>query len=616
MNNRNNNNYVWWILLAAAGIGLVAAFGQMTLRMRSARIEAEQQAARQAEETERRLRDVAFGPPSPATETDFAAFGSFFEALGVALQGERPAAVADFFDSERMSAELDRRGFFARFGPGDDDRARDSFTRGFERVGRLVLEDTLYRWDSTRIRRVSWNADRSAALVVATHRLDGRAEPLRLRWWFVSTPQGWKAYDVENFVGGVGLITLLEAASDAEELTKFEEQAVQVRNAVAAALTGYPDIANQLLAPVRGPKLPESLKAPATLAEAFIRLYRGDIKGGLAFLEQAAALNPNLPLLNLGRAIAFARSGDYPRAIRAVDDFAAEYGNDFGIRFWQGFAQEEQGAPWPEVSNTYQLALDDDPNSLLALNGLRRMTGFSPELVKRIGQHRNPVNAYAFLKRASEADGIVFFASQWPDPNDPAGFDLFYDLARVQRVEALYRDKQGLMAYRKLGPVEKTFDELAGYYVRDKDTSGLTKLLAVHADLFPHDPWLDFWHGELLTLQGEFAKATVRYRAFSRNQAASPADRYSASILVVRSWLRAGDAAKANDAVNEIGPEWLPAGVRAAVLAQAGDAAGVERMMAAREKSPSGLAPLYGDEDFSRLIAGTKFADVRKKYPR
>jgi tetratricopeptide (TPR) repeat protein len=407
---------------------------------------------------------------------------------------------------------------------------------------------------------------------------------------------------------------MLEAASNLEELNTIHDQAVQVRNSLLAALAGYPDTAEQLLAPVRGPKIPAVLKAPATLAEGFIRLHRGDPADALERFEAASQLNRDLPLLNYGRAIACARTGNYPGAAVASAKFADDFGDDLGIRFWQAFAHEEQGQ-FPQAIRFYCLALDDDSNSLLALNGLRRAAGFSPEFVRRIGEYRTPANAYAFLKRASQIDGIPFFDSQWPDRTEPAGFEVFRDRARIQRVENLYRDKQGMLAYQKIGPVEKTFDQLAGCFVRDKDDAGLSKLLRVHGDLFQNDPWLEFWQGELFTLKRDYPRADANYRSFSQNPAVSPADRYSANVLVVRCWLRADDTAKAKEAVNEIGPEWLPVGVRAAVLAQAGDVTGVEQMMAVREKAPGGVTPFYADEDFSRLIASDKLAEIRKNYP-
>lgn len=618
MHDRNHNSYVWWILLAAAAVGLAAALGQMTWKAREARMEADREAARQAEEAERRARlelDRNFGQPISPTPDDLAALGPFFASLAAALQTDKPAVVAAHFDIERMANELAHRGFFARFGPEDEERARATFVGGTERIGRLVGDDELYRWHHTAIRRVRWNADRSAALVVAIHRLDGRAEPLRMRWWLVSTPNGWKAYDFENIVGGVGLIATLEAASDVQELNRFAEQAHQVRGAAAAALAGYPDTADQLLAPVRRPKLPEALTASRTLAEAFIRLHRGDPAGALAFLEEAAKRNPDLPLSNLGRAIACARTGDCQAAIAAAAAVATDLGDDLGVHFWHGFALEEQGKFFDAIG-FYQQALDADPNSLLALNGLRRTSGFSPELVKRMGQTRNRTTAYAFLKRASTLDGIEFIVSPWPDPQELAGFALFREAARAQRVEEQYRLKQTLPAYKDIGPDHKTFDQLAGCLVRDKDAAGLTKLLAAHGKLFPNDPWLEFRQAELHALQGEVPEAVASYRGFSRNPAASPADHYSAYALVVRTWLRAGDAQKAREAMFATGPEWLPIGLRGAVLALAGDVAGLERLLAARVKAPGGLTPFYADEDYSRLIADEKFAELRKKYPR
>jgi predicted Zn-dependent protease len=360
--------------------------------------------------------------------------------------------------------------------------------------------------------------------------------------------------------------------------------------------------------------LPASLAGPVALAEAFIRIHRGDPATGNVMLEQAARINPDLALLNLGRATARARTGDFDGAIAAADAFAANYGDDLGVLIWHGFALEEQGKS-DDAARFYDRALNEDPNSLLALNGLRRTRGLLPELLEHTARTRGPLATYGFLKRASAADGLPFSAA-WAEQTEPAGFDFIRDLARAQRVDDMYRDKLGMQAYKKVGPVERTFDQLAGNYVRDGDAAGLKKLIAAHDTLFPHDPWLDHWQGELNVLNGEFETAAGFFRAFSRNPAASPADRYTAAALVVKTWVRARDAAKAKEAVNEIGPEWLPVGVRASALALAGDTAGVECLMAARAHAPGGLTPFYADPDFSRLVATGTFADLRKKYPR
>jgi hypothetical protein len=603
MNDRGNG--WWWVLLGVALLAMLGAGGILAMRRATeARQQAEeleaQQRAAEAERAERRAAAHAFGNPTPPMPEDVGRFTFLFDQLGDALRRQDAAAIDALFNLDLLASAA----------------SPPMPTDWLPQPGTELILNPVFRWDRTEIRRIRWTADRSAALVVAVHRTGDRTPPLRVRWWVTPSAGGWKVFDLQDVDGGIQLTRHLPVVrmSRPEDAATFRDLAADFRAATVAMELGDRGPAARLL----GRKIPDEhlvrFSPQVHLLAGMLLVYAGNPQRGFDELGRAELDEPELPLTDVFRTVAVAYIGDYDAVLGCAQSVADRLGPDPLTDFWRGFVLEELGRP-AEAAGEYRAALGEDPDRVAALDGLRRTVGWNAELMARIGRTQAPRATYEILKRAADADQTPSLESRWPDPDEPVGFDWLREQIRAYRVERLYEMKQGLRAHETIAPVDRTANQLAARYLRDKDAAGLAGLIAVHAQFFPNDPMLELWRGELHLLRSEFPEAAVRFHAVRRLDGIGPADQYAAGLQEVRCWVRADETAKAHAAVQGIGPQWVPAGLRAAVLATAGDVRGVERMLAARAKGPHGVRPLYADPDFARLMAGEKFAVLRQKYP-
>jgi tetratricopeptide (TPR) repeat protein len=764
--------------MVAAGGLLVVQFAQDARRQRDARREEE---LRRAEEAEREAdraeaRDV-FTDPLPPSPDDAAAFLPLFDSFGQALGRGDGAAAVGFFDLDRMFDQLDRAGAFERIAKGKrpTDRDRADFKRGATTAfGRALTGNPFLRWTTTTIRRVRWSADRGEAVVIAVHRDDADDFPsdLKMRWWLVSTPTGWKIYDLEELDVGyrfsftIGQLMTPEVLADP---LRFKASGDALRAAMIAVKDGDPDGAEKALEGFTLPDPPAPMAAVRALVEGMTRVLRGDYEGGLKFFDRAAALNPDMPVVHLSRALALARWGKFEDSLAEGRKYVAHLGPDPVVSFWEGYCLEGLGRD-AEAADAYRRALDDAPAYHDALHGLRRVLppDRKGELAERLTRMKKPMPAFdalladarkdrddagaeallgwlrkthpddqravlsdirnlvrtgqftaatfrvrsalakaaaadrediltAYLLAMLDADRPVeayagvppaharaafrILASELeerfdegkPDQPDPAVERLtqlvaahrkqqpddpwlgYYEgvvlqqggkLAeaeaafaagqaklneqagvpederkaaresfRYRRVECLYGMKEGLRAYAEVGPPVDTFRQLAYRYMWDRDEPGLSALIAAHAKAVPDDPLLAYWRAEVRYLRAEYEEAADGFAAYLKTAREKDPERFAATEKQIRSLIRSDQPTSAKLALMKAGEDRVAVGLRAAVLAAAGDRPGLEDLLAARAKVPGGLHTLYNDPDFERLIADEKFATLRQMYP-
>src|SRR5262249_56832619 len=133
---------------------------------------------------------------------------------------------------------------FDKLGVKVDAGFRAGFKRGATQgLGRALTGNPFLRWTQTTIRRVRWSADRTEAVVVAVHREESEDVPLdlKMRWWFVSAPGGWKIYDLEELDTGfrfshtVAQILTPEVVADPG---RFRDSTQALREAIVAVEDG------------------------------------------------------------------------------------------------------------------------------------------------------------------------------------------------------------------------------------------------------------------------------------------------------------------------------------------------------------------------------------------
>jgi tetratricopeptide (TPR) repeat protein len=411
------------VAIAFVGLLLFAAYQvRVTSEERKARREAELQKER---DEYRKDTMAAFNDPVPPSPDDAEIFQKVLDKLGSALERENNAEIENCFDMGRFVKELSRRGLFDQFPGGDTQANHSSFLQGVRNeggFGKSLSQNSVFRWEKTKIRRVRWSADRTEAVVIAVHsssELDD--EPMRIRWWMIRSSTGWKLYDLEELEFGLRtteFITLILNKNTIRELQKstlqFRSAMENIREAIAAlSLRNDADEAERLLEKTRRVDLPAPAAALRAIVEGRVLLDRGKPEEALEQFLEAERLHPGIPLVNFFRALALNSTERAEEALPLIRQFIAELGPDMKACIVEGTSLEQLKRK-KEACESYRKALDDQPGQLQALDGLRRCLADADkaELGDRLTKAPDPGKLYGdAVELAREAGDEVAAAA-------------------------------------------------------------------------------------------------------------------------------------------------------------------------------------------------------------
>ena len=562
-------------LIIVASLFCAAGFIGLIVLMKTA---GERRDARRAEEQARERAEVgrelarereigraeaaaAFADPQAPTPAEAREFAAVLDDLGRALQKEDGPAVVQIFDAERLFDELRRTGAFdriARLGPPD----REAFARGFRKGATKTAFSPLFQWQHTDVRRVRWSADRNEAVVIATHTSD--SEPLgrvkiKARWWFVRGADGWRVYDFEELNQSLRLTALMGSllTDDAAGRLPAIRAAVQgVRDALTAVVQHDLEGAEDALTRCRNVALPDPVTAVVYLIEAMVRVQQGEPAAAHEFIDRAALLAPDMPILDYLRATCFLETNENEKALKAIESYIAQLGTDEDAEVFRGRALEGLNR-LPEAKAAYRRAHDIDPDAAESLAALRRVLapGELKELGERLARASNPRRVYNEVLLEGEpneaADDVLLDALRKARPDDPRG--LADDVRRKVKAEK-FNDAKALMerglkaasrgdrtevldAYlfamadaKKLldgyavvptGHAPEAFRTLA-FRLDDEDSdptgaipadslARLKELVAAHRKRVPSDPWIWFYQGVIHQYEKAYDKAAEAF---------------------------------------------------------------------------------------------------------
>ena len=219
----------------------------------------------------------------------------------------------------------------AQIGPRD----RSGFATGFRAGARNMIANPLMRWDTTIIRRIRWTADRSEAVVIATHRemfqIAGEDVPLalKMRWWFVRRGGAWKVYDIEGLDDGLRISVTMAELLRQENLPRLPElraAMIALKESYTGLLAGDLDAFDEGLARCRQFPFPDKLQASLLALEAAGHMARNKPESALDCIDRAEKLNPDIPLRHSTRLTCRNMLGDHEGALAAADAYFEQLG--------------------------------------------------------------------------------------------------------------------------------------------------------------------------------------------------------------------------------------------------------------------------------------------------
>jgi predicted Zn-dependent protease len=583
-------------LFGIAAIGVLAAY----LGNRHRRLPPQEGAA----ERQRDIRDAFVNPPPQGENPE--QFLTFLGQFGNDLKKADGTSIAESLDFERMYDECDRTGVLSRHR-----LHRGQFVSLFRTalLNQFARPELNMHWDRTEVRRVRWLIPGREAVVVARHREDeGETVWIKMRWWLRWDGSRWKVYDSEDLQAGMRISVMLgsllnELAArdlDAAGLAAIKQATEAIKEAQAALAGGQVDQAEQALQRVGAFRLPAALEAYHHFAWGVVHIGRGDRAAeGLKELDAAERLNPDMPIVHLVRAQAYAALQQPEHTVEHARKYIDALGPDGNAYLLIGQAHEALDRH-AEAADSFRRALDDTPEMEEAFIALRSKLDVrdAAELGERLRKMRDPAAHFDRLFNnalwagdcvAAEAlcEGL---AQVHPDSvavtsarvrlkvragRTDEATDLFRasltkvsdqqdrDRVRLDYLYAMASEGHGLDAYRAVPNTDAgaAFRALADNMLdfdldRDERPGGrepdkeLRGLIDAHRQRLPGDPWLHFYTAQLHMQAKDYDAAEKELAAGM----AKPLDEESRDrFRSVRVWARF-QAGRGLSAYGDIGP--------------------------------------------------------------
>jgi predicted Zn-dependent protease len=506
-----------------------------------------------AEAPEERRQDIAeaFRDLKPLADEEIAAaVKPVLEDLGAAFRAKNAQRIESHFNLERMLDEVAAQGGL----PKELQQNREPLLRGMRNGmgANLSAQGDIFHWNQTEIRHVK-KLNNVDVVVITTHRNQGEIGTNKMRWWLTRRTGSWKVFDMEDLAGGFRMTTTITTmltqglgrAQDTMEAVRLLSEAMQ-------ALVAQNDVntAEALLQRMpRGPfaKPVESLKL---LVTSLLQVQQGKFTEALATAEQARALQPDSPILDLIQGMALNSLGRWAEALKHLKAYHDLLGDDDTICLQLGEALRGLER-FAEAAAAYRKALDCNPKLTEAFEGL--LHSLAP------GDKRDDL-ADRFLKLDMRRENFERFAEDCIADRDRESLEMLatamrkvdpligspdYYLAlckvwarQTEQAAPLIRAAlkkefdpetrashlRGFMgamveagkaaeAYDAVLDAREAFHFLAAELMVRHSTHELRQLIARHSKKHPNDPLLPYCQADLHVKAGQYALAE---KAFQR----------------------------------------------------------------------------------------------------
>jgi len=491
-------------------------------------------------------------PPPDGVKELFNEFGACMKAGGAG--GER------HWDFPRFIRESDREGSLARAGVRPDN---PDFRRGMNMAvpGLMKQLSLTLAYEDTDIRAFRWLLPDREGLVIARHRMTILGETVRqkMRWWVIRDGDRWQIFDFEDVsLGGRASVlsgsAITEVFRGGRNLNEMRENTRLVLEAQTALLSGEFEKADGMLEKVRRRSLPRALAPLMEVWAAIAKLRLDRPAEALALLTAVERELPDSPAVYELQASAHALLEDHDRAVAAANRYIDLIGPDDSICLLLGnslLALDRRA----DAAREYRRALDDDPECVDALFGLRACLGADEkgELGDRLARSPQPVKHLAQLvnealdEQDPAAARIYVAAARKAAPDHPetlaqagrlalrereaeAGIELFLkalDKATKDNRVGVFRQfareaaeaGKAVEAYRALKPADaregfRRFAEaLEDELDLAEDAQPFDELIAAHEKRHPDDPWTGYFKGVAAAARNDYDRAEALFAA-------------------------------------------------------------------------------------------------------
>jgi hypothetical protein len=509
-----------------------------------------------------------------------------FTQLGADFRDGDGATLKEHFDIDRMFDELVGQNVL----PPELVRRRLDFIRGMHLgIGpTLQKQAPLIAWDHFEIRKIKVLPDNEAIVIVRHHTENGVV--LKMRWWVVRHDTTWKIFDLDNLDMGMRFTTTMASAFEGgvANVVNLKRGIDGLDQALMALGREDFDTADRKLQEVDNEKLPRPLDGLRWMAKSCVLLNQGLFKEGLAALEKAEGLHPDMPIADLLRGVAHNGLEQWAEALKHLEKYHDLLGDDAVLCLQLGTAlhgleRSSDGAAM------YRKSLDLDPKNVEAFIGLLYSLSAQdkrddvPARFAKLENRRETFNqcaeacretqdsvgleqlALAMKKLDPDAPDLnyyLFLAKAWTGDADDA-IRLFKAALAEQKdqqkrdnyatsfLQAMVKSGKGVEAYAAAPAPLEAFRYLAAELKRGYRLDDLATLVAAHAKKKPDDLLLPFYQGEVFAEQENYLMAEKEFSAGM----ARPPDRVALEEFRSSRVLARYHTGKPLDAYKTIGPK-------------------------------------------------------------
>lgn len=375
------------------------------------------------------------------------------------------------------------------------------------------------------------------------HLADG---PIPLRWWLCQDNHRWRFYDWESTSRGMRGALVMAIAIDATADRAFAVQrSLQALNETFEALeTLNVDAARGKSARVDAPSLHPHLRACHLFARGMIAHLDQNFDEAMELYDEAAKLNPDMPILMLWRGDCHGALNQHEQAVRLLTRFRDQFGDNAFLCSSLGGAYQNLRR-FPEAAAEYRKSLDINPRDGEAFIGLARsLDPLAPrdDLAPRFAKLDNRANCYGpvadhfvanldavaleplsreMLKIDRTHPDALFHLSLvklWQGKG-AEGIEQFLGVLklwprhpnRAARVEHFCRElvlsNLAEHAYPSLADVPEAFPILSAELLKNHQPDVLRHVVRGHAKTSPNDPRLKVFQAVLLVNDRKYAEA-------------------------------------------------------------------------------------------------------------
>lgn len=513
---------------------------------------------------------VAFSNPTPPDDEQKRSLTQYFTSLSNAL-ADPVADPSRVFDFERMYDELIRVRVFAAVRVGEAPSQSWFVERAPTLLATKLRQSGLTaKWASLDIRRVGVAESGEVVVYAVRPNDDGTRSPMRF-WFTQSDEHGWRLYDWAEVDVGLHLIHILGAEVATTALLPKDaalEWAVKLKSldclpkAVEAIRVGDFDLASDLLDACQL-SLVSPFENAVDLVEGYYQSQSNPDIFAVERINYLLNIYPDEPRLVLLRALVGLEVKDYAAAIENAERYLTYFDTDAEALTCLARVREGQGN-LTEAHAAFRKILADQPGYRAALHGFRRTLpaerkkDFLTQFLKAPKPHELYDDVIAEAQN-DEDHVVVGLLAEWlhaERPNDlraikdlighrahagqPAAAIRLYQtgLKLVDNEErkdlqtdflaAMCRRDHHLAAYAAVPDDDAmfAFDWLAydlerrvsDFYgprpATDKTKAErqlLDQLIAAHRQRVPADPWVNYFEGQQLLREKDYAAADKKF---------------------------------------------------------------------------------------------------------